>query len=114
MIQTELLFRGKCVSLDFWLYGDSLGKEFSHHGIKVRRLNNKLVRAETLTQYTGIVVPSSGDKIFYGDVVRVAGYGSLLVEDIGDIGTLLDALPEGDVEDVVGNVFDNPNIEYLE
>tara|TARA_Y100000310_G_scaffold117120_1_gene115840 strand:- start:65 stop:343 length:279 start_codon:yes stop_codon:yes gene_type:complete len=59
--------------------------------------------------YTGIDT-IEGDEIYFDDVVYIAGYGELHVENVGDIGLLLDALPESDIERIVGNIHQNPEL----
>tara|TARA_R110002020_G_scaffold463199_1_gene683146 strand:+ start:403 stop:726 length:324 start_codon:yes stop_codon:yes gene_type:complete len=59
--------------------------------------------------YTGVKT-IKGEEIYFDDVVHVAGYGDLHVKDVGDIAILLDALPENDLEKIIGNIHQNPEL----
>lgn len=60
-------------------------------------------------QFTGIK-NTYGHDIYFDDVVAIAGYGNLHVKDVGDIGILLDALPEKDIGGIIGNVHQYPEL----
>jgi len=46
--------------------------------------------------------------LFEGDVVRIAGYGDCIVRWPFD--ELIDAYPEGDIEQWIGDIFNNPEL----
>ena len=136
----EILFRGKKVHSDKWLYGVPVkGTEkdvnemimianvFDQEGYCCRGCNLDPVIPETIGQYTGLT-DKNGKKIFEGDRVKCNGdfglgtivynSGSFAVEYDKPIkeewrGTLLFCLinENGILEcEVIGNIHDNPEL----
>ena len=69
------------------------------------RLSVKMFEDDlSLDSFTGIRT-NLGEKIYFNDVIYLAGYGHLHVEDVGDVALLLDGTMEGDVEYIVGNYY---------
>tara|TARA_R110000868_G_scaffold226878_1_gene479829 strand:- start:1087 stop:1410 length:324 start_codon:yes stop_codon:yes gene_type:complete len=61
-------------------------------------------------QYTGFV-DTNGIKIFEGDVVHISGIGNYVVKDIcQDFDILVNAIVEGDLNEIVGNIYENPEL----
>lgn len=66
-------------------------------------------RVKYRRQYTGLK-DSSRVEIYFDDVVPIAGYGDLHVKDVYDIPTLIDAIAEGDMGAIKGNIHENPEL----
>lgn len=82
----------------------SLGVEISktcHDGLK--RASDSVA----LEQYTGLK-DKNGNKIFEGDIVDLAGYGSYEVEF--PFIELYEAYSEGDIGEIIGNIHENPEL----
>ena len=63
-----------------------------------------------LMQDTGFV-DKNGIKIFEGDVVHISGIGNYEITDIRqDFDILVNAIVEGDLNEIVGNIYENPEL----
>ena len=63
-----------------------------------------------LMQYTGFV-DINCIKIFVGDVVHISGIGNYVVKDIcQDFDMLVNAIVEGDLNEIVGNIYENKEL----
>ena len=61
-------------------------------------------------QYTGFV-DINGKKIYEGDVVHISGIGNYVIDDIRkDFDMLVNAIVEGDLNEIVGNIYKNPEL----
>lgn len=124
----EILFRGRDFGGD-WHYGDleiysdDVCKIVDHKVFEY----GKIVIPETIGQYTGLT-DKNGVKIFEGDILRfsytgenlgVEGQGTVVFKN-GKFGVLwgwhkdlvcLDGFTNTEVE-VIGNVFDNPELTH--
>ena len=65
---------------------------------------------DLLTQSTGLTDNDKND-IYYGDVYRVYGYGDLVIKNIHDVMTVIEAMGEGDLGDKLGDIYNNPELE---
>jgi hypothetical protein len=53
---------------------------------------------------------SKGVDIYFDDVVYITGYGNLLVNNLGDLVILVDALAENDIGEILGNIHENEDL----
>lgn len=62
------------------------------------------------------IIPSTGltntkdEPIWYGDIYWLAGYGSLVVEELHDVMQVMEAKWENDLGTYLGNKYENPDI----
>tara|TARA_R110002126_G_scaffold47147_2_gene132126 strand:+ start:594 stop:944 length:351 start_codon:yes stop_codon:yes gene_type:complete len=50
------------------------------------------------------------NEIYYGDVYHVDGYGTLVINSIHDVMTLMEAKAESDLGDKLGDIYNNPEL----
>lgn len=77
-------------------------------GVATRKGNLLSLDEVILLQYSGIE-DSKNKEIFEGDVVRLAGYGNYVVEF--PFLELYEAVAEGDVGAIQGNIYESPELE---
>ena len=123
----EILFRGKMVDSNEWVYGDLLQSRHFNGDYKTSIMeqtpaaSNFKVRPKTVGQFTGLK-DANGIKIFDGDIMRHEWHGEhylgLVQWDSGGLWTLNhlngdgEKLYEYEGDVIVGNIYDNP--EFLE
>lgn len=136
----EILFRGKRVDNDEWVFGDLIasknkyyihpqGNSFQVDGVLSRLIVLHEVKSETVEQYTGLT-DKNGKKIFEGDIVKGdlgLGYGDnenhiayIEYQEDGMSFCLVEILEEdfgkcaeiSDDLEVIGNIYDNPELLY--
>ena len=77
----------------------------SYCGHDVIKFNDDLV----LMQFTEIR-DCDGIEIYFGDIVKIYGYGNLHVDSLGDLMILVDALAENDIGEILGNIYENKDL----
>lgn len=122
----EILFRGKRIDNDKWVYGYYCPMPFSHFPCKPCIFPSDTINSHwhgveiienTLGQYIGLT-DKNGVKIFEGDIinaVRFCDFGENYEckgYDYGDIRTasVNHWLEFADEIEVIGNVYDNPEM----
>lgn len=119
----KILFRGKSVSSDDWVYGlyveatRRLAEGRTHKSWIVGDFVAKsgwavptrhtAVADDTVSQYTGIK-DKYGHKIFEGDILKVVKERREGITHVAYVGESFYA-PEFDVE-IIGNIYDNPDL----
>lgn len=125
----EILFRGKRIDADIWVYGYYVrcrGRHYilpvydSDHGFDERYSEWIEVVPETVCQYTGLS-DRNGKRIFEGDIVAIPGSnkkglpaevrymerdGGFRIERVGYVPIILNEVQYWG--EVIGNIFDNP------
>lgn len=126
----EILFRGKSIEDNKWVYGDLIRekKSFGKICTRIYRTTNNGwelidVDSKTVGQYTGLN-DKNGNKIFEGDIVDFPdrsdseSYGVVEYDtNETEFGIVYDSIYEGlgrqyhsrDIE-IIGNIFDNPEL----
>lgn len=133
----EILFRGKRVDNDEWVYGDLIHRQVWSTQLTIIRVSDDgfdhyeefEVKPETVSQFTGLV-DKYGKKIFEGDIVKGdlgLGYGDnenhiayIEYQEDGMSFCLVEILEEdfgkcaeiSDDLEVIGNIYDNPELLY--
>ncbi len=111
----DIKFRGKRFFTGEFTYGCYATNNEEYHAILKQdpsdELNmlNTLVDKNTVGQYTG-VKDCNGKEIYFDDVVYIAGYGDLHIFGLGDLVILVDAMAENDIGEILGNIFENPEL----
>lgn len=62
---------------------------------------------------TGLTDNDEND-IYYGDAYYVTGHGTLVIESIHDVMTLMEAMGESDLGDKLGDIYNNPELKDAE
>ena len=113
----EILFRGKRVDNDEWVYGFLVKMWGQYHIIDQNDENSAyMIKPETVGQYTGLC-DKNGKKIFEGDIVESPNGTQGFIEwqnaecaflvNIGDDWQTMDDCPY----EVIGNIYDNKEEE---
>ena len=118
----EILFRGKDIDNGIFVTGYLIGNETCKKYITLVGSYCKEVIPKTVGQYTGLT-DKNGKKIFEGDIIKNQyeknkyqyfkisycnrTYCWLVVNKYGMLGNLYNVI--GDIE-VIGNIYDNPEL----
>ncbi|MBD5473654.1 MAG: hypothetical protein HDR20_12415 [Lachnospiraceae bacterium] len=130
MSNREILFRAKRKSDGEWIFGNLLRTDddgicIIQNHVPHHLLKNYEVDSETICQYTGLT-DKNGRKIFEGDIVQYSKIGAVgkVVWYEGDyIGFAVDDIDDSfqqydkelfDKHEVIGNIFDNPELLEVE
>ena len=112
----EIKFRAKRLDNNQWVIGYYLPTQYGEKHLIYFALEflNEHTRIEidpkTLGQFTGFV-DKNGIKIFEGDVVHISGIGNYEITDIRkDFDMLVNAKVEGDLNEIVGNIYENKEL----
>lgn len=114
-------FRGKSVLNDEWIYGDLVHRIDSPKTISPVQIKGIGVKEETVSQFTGLL-DKNGKEIYEGDILLMGEdegvriYNKVGVKDgcfgyIGEYsGELLPFCNYNVMEEIVGNIYDNPEL----
>lgn len=114
-------FRGKSVLNDEWIYGDLVHRIDSPKTISPVQIKGIGVKEETVSQFTGLL-DKNGKEIYEGDILLMGEdegvriYNKVGVKDgcfgyIGEYsGELLPFCNYNVMEEIVGNIYDNPDL----
>lgn len=114
-------FRGKSVLNDEWIYGDLVHRIDSPKTISPVQIKGIGVKEETVSQFTGLL-NKNGKEIYEGDILLMGEdegvriYNKVGVKDgcfgyIGEYsGELLPFCNYNVMEEIVGNIYDNPEL----
>ena len=112
----EIKFRAKRLDNNQWVIGYYLPtqygeKHFIYFALEFLNEHTRIeIDIKTLGQYTGFV-DINGIKIFEGDVVHISGIGNYEITDIRkDFDMLVNAIVDGDLNEIVGNIYENPEL----
>jgi uncharacterized phage protein (TIGR01671 family) len=124
----EILFRGKRVDNNEWVYGFLSKSRGNNHFLSLcidheenGVMLSSIVEPETIGQYTGLT-DKNGKKIFEGDIVRYNGEKHIVVfetrGETGYFGIKIDHIETwgfclsvpAKLMEVIGNIHDNPEL----
>lgn len=124
----EILFRGKRVDNNEWVYGFLSKSRGNNHFLSLcidheenGVMLSSIVEPETISQYTGLT-DKNGVKIFEGDIVRYNGEKHIVVfetrGETGYFGIKIDHIETwgfclsvpAKLMEVIGNIHDNPEL----
>ena len=112
----QIKFRGKRIDNGEWVYGDLVRDDFdgSSRNIPfgIRKPNCYAIEIipETIGQ---LRYEKDGSEYYDGDVYYHAGYGNETVSAVCRLQYALYVGESQDIERIVGNVYDNPNLLQL-
>lgn len=112
----EILFRGKKIDGGEWIKGFYAENGHGSSNIQPKgKFLACLVKPETVGQFTGLL-DKNGKKIFEGDILK-AGNGHIGYADFSEGGFVLVCRCHanltdlyGAIQEVIGNVHDNPKL----
>lgn len=124
----QIKFRGKRLDNDEWVYGDLIHIDDSDIGIVTDydHWQGCRVDPETVGQFTGLI-DKNGKEIYEGDIILYGNtiknvvvfrhgafgyliYGGEFISYAGNMNFTFNPLDRSNKHEVIGNIFDNPDL----
>lgn len=108
----EIKFRAKRVDNGEWVFGD-LNQRPIHYPRQI--IENGVILYSVVPETVGqLRYKKNGIEYYDGDIFYCAGYGLDVVSDLCQIHDRVSSGDSGDIEEVMGNIHDTPELLYDE